>query len=99
MVKNRPEMKEPWVRSLGCEDPLEKGMVTHSSILAWRTARTEEPGGLPSMGSQEPDTTEQVTHTHTVEKGRNGGYFITMRDGSGCKVNWNPSKPSKVTWL
>ena len=58
-------MKEPWVRSLGCEDPLEKGMVTHSSILAWRTARTEEPGGLPSMGSQEPDTTEQVTHTHT----------------------------------
>ena len=41
-----------WVRSLGREDALEKGMVAHSSILAWRTPRTEEPGGLQSMGSQ-----------------------------------------------
>ena len=40
------------VRSLGWEDPLEKGMATHSSILAWRTPWTEEPGGLQSMGSQ-----------------------------------------------
>ena len=43
-------MKEIWFPSLGQEDPLEKGMATHSSILAWRTPWTEEPGGLQSMG-------------------------------------------------
>ena len=46
MVKNLPAMRETWVPSLGCEDPLEKGMATHSSILAWRIPWTEEPGGL-----------------------------------------------------
>ena len=46
MVKNLPVMQETWVRSLGQEDPLEKEMATHSSILAWRIPRTEEPGGL-----------------------------------------------------
>ena len=51
-VKNPPAMREIWVQSLGWEDPLEKGMATHSSILAWRIPRTEEPGGLQSMGSQ-----------------------------------------------
>ena len=48
-VKNPPAMQ---VRSLGCEDPLEEGMATHSSILAWRIPWTEEPGGLQSVGSQ-----------------------------------------------
>ena len=52
MVKRLPEMWETWVRSLAWEDLLEKEMATHSSILAWRTPRTEEPGGLQSMGSQ-----------------------------------------------
>ena len=51
MVKNLPTMPETWVQSLGWEDPLEKGMATHSSILAWRIPWTEEPGGLRSMGS------------------------------------------------
>ena len=51
MVKNPPAMWETWVQSLGWEDPLEKGMAIHSSILAWRIPRTEEPGGLQSMGS------------------------------------------------
>ena len=46
------EPLESWVRSLGQEDPLEEGMATHSSILAWRVPWTEEPGGLQSMGSQ-----------------------------------------------
>ena len=46
MVKNLPAMQEIQVRSLGQEDPLEKGMATHSSILAWRMPWTEEPGGL-----------------------------------------------------
>ena len=51
-VKNPPVMQEIWVRSLNWEDPLEKGMATHSSILAWRIPWTEEPGWLQSMGSQ-----------------------------------------------
>ena len=51
MVKNLPVMQETWVPSLGQADPLEKGMATHSSILAWRIPRTEEPGGLQSSGS------------------------------------------------
>ena len=54
-VKNVPaiqERQETQVRSLGQEDPLEKGMATHSSILAWRFMWTEEPGGLQSMGLQ-----------------------------------------------
>ena len=50
MVKNLPSMQETWVRSLGWEDALEKGMTMHSSILAWRIPWTEEPGGLQSMG-------------------------------------------------
>ena len=55
MVKNLPAMQETQVRSLGQEDPLEKGMGTHSSILAWRIPWTEKPGGLQSRGSQESD--------------------------------------------
>ena len=51
-VKNLPAMQETRVRSLGWEDPLEKGKATHSSILTWRTPWSEEPGGLQSMGSQ-----------------------------------------------
>ena len=51
-VKNPPAMQETQVLSLGWEDTLEKGMATHSNILAWRIPRTEEPGGLQSMGSQ-----------------------------------------------
>ena len=52
MVKNLPAMWETWVQSLGWEDPPEKGMATHSSVLAWRIPWTEEPGGLQSMGLQ-----------------------------------------------
>ena len=52
MVKILPAMQETQIQSLGQEDPLEKGMATHSSILAWRIPWTEEPSGLQSMGSQ-----------------------------------------------
>ena len=52
LVKNPSAMRETWVQSLGWEDALEVEMTTHSSILAWRIPGTEEPGGLPSMGSQ-----------------------------------------------
>ena len=51
-VKNLPAIKETWIRSLGQEGPPEKRMAIHSSILAWRIPRTEEPGGLLSMGLQ-----------------------------------------------
>ena len=52
LVKNLPAVQETWVRSLGWENPLEKEMATHSSILAWKISWTEEPGGLQSMRSQ-----------------------------------------------
>ena len=52
MVKSLPAVRETWVQSLGWEDPLEKEMATHSSILAWRIPWMEEPGGLQSTGSQ-----------------------------------------------
>ena len=52
MVKNLPAVQETQVQSLGQEDPLEKGMATHSSILAWRIPWTEEPSGLQSIGLQ-----------------------------------------------
>ena len=52
MVKHLPAMWETWVRSLGLEDPLEKEMATHFSILAWKTPWTEETGRLQSMGLQ-----------------------------------------------
>ena len=51
-VENLPAVQETWVRSLGQQDPLEREMATHSSILAWRTPWPEEPGGLQSMGAQ-----------------------------------------------
>ena len=65
-VKNLPAMQETWVQSLGEEDPLEKGMATHSSILAWRIPWTEEPGRQQSVGLQESDMTEQLTHILTT---------------------------------
>ena len=57
LVKNLPTMQETQVQSLGREDPMEKEMETHSSILAWKIPRTEEPGRLQSVGSQESDMT------------------------------------------
>ena len=55
-VKNLPAMHKTWVRSLGCEDPLEEGTAVHSSILAWRIPWIEEPDGLQTIGLQ------RVTH-------------------------------------
>ena len=56
--KNLPAIQETWVRSLGWEDPVEEGMATNSSILAWKIPWTDEPGGPQSMGHKESDTTE-----------------------------------------
>ena len=64
MVKNLPAMQETWVQSLGQEDPLEKEMAIHSSILTWKIPWTEESGGLQSMGVTKSQTlTKQLTHT------------------------------------
>ena len=61
MVKNLPLKQEIQLQSLGREDPLEKAMASHVSILSWRIPRTEEPSELQSMGSQESETIEQLT--------------------------------------
>ena len=63
MVENLPAKQETQVPSLGWEDPLEKGMATHSSILAWRIPWTEEPGRLQSVGRRGLDTTERLNTT------------------------------------
>ena len=66
-VKNLHAMRETWVQLLGWKNPLEKGMATHSSILAWKTPWTEEPGRVQSMRSQRVRhdcTTNIYTHTH-----------------------------------
>ena len=60
MIKNLPAMPETQVRSLGQENPLEKGKATHSSILSWRIPWTEDPGGL-LHGTAESDTTQRLT--------------------------------------
>ena len=60
-VKNPPAMGETWVQSLGWEDPLEKDMATHSSILAWRLPWTEEPGGYNPLGRKESDMPEWLS--------------------------------------
>ena len=74
MVKNLPVMQEMWVRSLDQEDPLEKGKATHSSILAWRIPRTEEPGELQSRGSQRVGQ-DRATNRFTL-------YILASRKGN-----------------
>ena len=60
-VKGLPAMQETWIKSLGHEDPLEKGMDTHFSILIWRIPWTEEPGSYSPWGCKESDMTDQLT--------------------------------------
>ena len=65
-AKNLPAVQETWVQSLGWEDPLEKEMATHSSILAWKISWTEEAGGLQSMGSQRVGDNWATNTQHTA---------------------------------
>ena len=65
MVKCLPTVQETQVQSLGWEDPLEKEMATHSSTLAWKIPRTEEPGRLQSLGSQSRTRLSNQTFTFT----------------------------------
>ena len=77
-------MWETWVRSLGREDPLEKEMATHSSILAWRIPWTEELGGLQSTGRKESDTTERLHFTFSKLN-------ICVKVGTDGWVDWTGS--------
>ena len=86
MVKNLPamqEMQETPVRSLGQEDPLEEGMATHSTILAWRIPWTEEPGGLRYMGSQRirHDCSEHACTVHNYL----GKFLLAIIQKSDCR--------------
>ena len=107
-VKNLPAMLESQIQSLSGEDPLEKGMATHSSILAWRIPWTEEPGGLHSMGSQR-DTTEQL-HYYSylflwyISDFHNRNYFLISEHFINLKINpyslaftpYSPSSPQPL---
>ena len=82
MVRNLPEMRETWVQSLGGEDPLEKEMATHSSILAWRVLWTEEPGRIQFMRSQ------RVGHDLVTKQQQSGigkvlSLLLTSKDVQG----------------
>ena len=85
-VKKLPAMQESWVQFLGWEDPWEKKMTIHSSILAWEIPWTEEPGRLRSMGSQESDRTQQETTTLN-------GY------SSACQLYLNKTGKMKTFYL
>ena len=101
LVKRLPAMQETWVRSLGWEDPLEKEMAIHSSILAWRIPWTEEPGGYSPWSCKESDTTEQWTHTQKVEGWRCGS-GTDLKKGKSRKqestrrLGWNKNTRQSV---
>ena len=79
MVKNLPAMRETCVRSLDEEELVEKGMATHSSVLAWRIPWTEEPGGLQSVGRKESDMTGQLTlYFHRQCNARKGEVLVSF---------------------
>ena len=86
-LKHLPTMLETWVRSLGQEDPLEKEMATHSSILAWRTPWTEEPGRLQSTGSQ------RVGHDWATSFMVIGLAFLSLVNHLTCTHSWSNSRP------
>ena len=90
-VKKPPAMRETCLRSLGQEDPLQKEMAAHSSILAWRIPWTEEPGGYSPRDRKELDMAEHMrAHTHTTEYLAHQSTFLNKRQplekmGEGCK--------------
>ena len=92
MVRNLAAMQDTQVRSLGWEDPLEKRMATHSSILAWRIPWTEETGGLQSMGSQRVRhdwvTKHSTEHDYMCKsmEGKRGDICIRIADSLSCTV-------------
>ena len=92
MVKNPPAVKETWVHAVpGQEDALEEEMATHSCILAWEMPGTEEPGGLQSMGLQEPDMTERQTDpAHPEGRPPLLPQDLCVSAVKGRKAGWSP---------
>ena len=86
LVKNPPAVQEMQIVSLGSEDPLEKGMATHSSILVWRIPRTEEPGGLQPRGRKESDATERLAQSSFLLCSQRGSIFKLIFTGPGRTV-------------
>ena len=92
-LKHLPAMRETWVRSLGREDPLEKEMPTHSSILAWRVPWAEEPGGLQSTGSQRVGHHSDFTHFKVWFK------IESTREKKKCRKNNNPTSCERYKFI
>ena len=92
-LKRLPTMQETWVRSLGGEDPLEKEMATHSSILAWRIPWTEEPGRLQSTGSQRVRHDWETSPSPSYWTGKCERVKITK--GAGYRINLRLWKDTK----
>ena len=87
MVKNLPAIWETWVHPNSREDPLEKGLAAHSSILAWRIPWTEEPSEPQSMGLKELDLTKWLTWSHFHAWNRVSGKLLYSTESSGqCSV-------------
>ena len=88
VVKNLPAMQETRVRSLGREDPLEKGMASHSSILAWRISWSEKPGGLQHVGAIKSDMTEHIVNSLFI---LSSGSSTSLNSGIFCSKYVNKS--------
>ena len=105
MVKNPLSMQETWVQHLGWEDPLEEGMATHSSILAWRSPWTEAPRGLQSTGLQRVGHDWATAHTNTKRGGTlNKAFSVTLcndiHSKKGCQwksINQNIFQAARET--
>ena len=82
MVKNLPAMRKTRVQFLGWEDPLEKGMATHSSTLAWEIPWIEEPGGLQSMGPQRVGHNKVTEHIQILKEGQFIFYLVNLKGKS-----------------
>ena len=105
-VKNLPSMRKAWVQSLGQEDPLEQGMATQSSILAWKIPWTEESGWLWSTGSQKVG--HDWTQTHIIAniekpctswKGNRGGAFWNMKSKLDLAINHIQQRKTEVEMM
>ena len=100
-VKNLPAMRETWVQSLGWEDPLEEGMATHSSILAWISPWTEEPDG--HMGSQRAGHDWATKHStidcrNTVEQGIHKVYSFCLAESLYLRISNSPFPHFHNSW-
>ena len=99
MVKNQTTIQKTRAQSLGQEDPLEKGMATHSSILAWRIPWVEKPGRLQSMGSQRVGHNRATNTFFFISEKHRGNLYSIEGVRQGSQGNINPTKNFlKILW-